>query len=411
MSWNISTVLIAEVSITCYFTHSKFFGSPHTWLWNQTVLNNVYCLPGPLKRVKKLYLSDQSAPVPRRTLRYWNANPRRTSRLLPRKTTENTVHVEEEDGRNCDSVTLDSPERSEVSQDDVPEPIVSSEQGACELSQSTSFQDCSSGSELSDYEGSINLEYDSESDSEFGNSNYSSTSDSVDSESFSDEELTTGEGSSNFTETQLQSLSLLAFILRHKLTGVAAGDLISLQKVICPDSSILGSTKYEELLERTDGVHFKVKHYCPCCQNVFPENPDVYQCEIPNCVGLRYEGGLSAQTKVTRRPRNFFVIADVSCQLKCLLEQDGMLESIYEMKAKEKLARDSNIQSISDITEGHYYRSLMKEGELLVNPNCISALFNTDGIPLYKSSRVKLWPIFLAINEIPLNDFQEKTWF
>ena len=28
--------------------------------------------------------------------------------------------------------------------------------------------------------------------------------------------------------------------------------------------------------------------------------------------------------------------------------------------------------------------------------------FNTDGIPLYKSAHVKLWPIFLAINEIPL---------
>ena len=129
----------------------------------------------------------------------------------------------------------------------------------------------------------------------------------------------------------------------------------------------------------------------------------MYQCEIPNCVGLRYEGCLSAQTKATRRPCNFFVIADVSCQLKYLFEQNGILESVHEVKAKAKLARDSNTQSISDITEGQYHHSLMKEGEFLSNPNYISALFNTDGIPLYKSSRVKLWPIFLAINEIPLS--------
>ena len=31
----------------------------------------------------------------------------------------------------------------------------------------------------------------------------------------------------------------------------------------------------------------------------------------------------------------------------------------------------------------------------------ITAIFNTDGICLYSSSKVELWPIFLAINEIP----------
>lgn len=31
----------------------------------------------------------------------------------------------------------------------------------------------------------------------------------------------------------------------------------------------------------------------------------------------------------------------------------------------------------------------------------ISAIFNTDGVPLYSSSSVKLWPIFLAVNELP----------
>jgi len=33
----------------------------------------------------------------------------------------------------------------------------------------------------------------------------------------------------------------------------------------------------------------------------------------------------------------------------------------------------------------------------------LSGIFNTDGFPLYSSSKVKLWPIFLATNEIPLS--------
>ena len=31
----------------------------------------------------------------------------------------------------------------------------------------------------------------------------------------------------------------------------------------------------------------------------------------------------------------------------------------------------------------------------------ISMLFNTDGAPLFQSSGISLWPVFLAINEIP----------
>ena len=31
----------------------------------------------------------------------------------------------------------------------------------------------------------------------------------------------------------------------------------------------------------------------------------------------------------------------------------------------------------------------------------ITALFNTDGVCLYKSSHIEIWPIFLTINELP----------
>ena len=32
--------------------------------------------------------------------------------------------------------------------------------------------------------------------------------------------------------------------------------------------------------------------------------------------------------------------------------------------------------------------------------NNITAIFNTDGVNLYSSSKIELWPIFLAINEL-----------
>ena len=44
-------------------------------------------------------------------------------------------------------------------------------------------------------------------------------------------------------------------------------------------------------------------------------------------------------------------------------------------------------------------RNLSKMEDFL--PMKITLLFNTDGIPLYKSSKVNIWPVFLAINELP----------
>ena len=88
--------------------------------------------------------------------------------------------------------------------------------------------------------------------------------------------------------------------------------------------------------------------------------------------------------------------------MKHLLEREGMLQKILQTKAK--FANSSGCSTISDITDGKYYRSLLKDGEFLADVNCIRGIFNTDGIPLYKSAQVKLWPIFLAVNEIPLSE-------
>ena len=34
-------------------------------------------------------------------------------------------------------------------------------------------------------------------------------------------------------------------------------------------------------------------------------------------------------------------------------------------------------------------------------PDCASLLMNTDGVPLFKSSKVTIWPLYLVTNELP----------
>lgn len=57
---------------------------------------------------------------------------------------------------------------------------------------------------------------------------------------------------------------------------------------------------------------------------------------------------------------------------------------------------------VHDISDGNVYQTLLKNDQFLCgsgNTN-ITAMFNTDGICLYGSSRIELWPIFLTINEL-----------
>ena len=58
--------------------------------------------------------------------------------------------------------------------------------------------------------------------------------------------------------------------------------------------------------------------------------------------------------------------------------------------------------TISDITDADFYCNLFKESSFLNLQNSnVTAIFNTDGVSLYSSSKIELWPIFLAINELP----------
>ena len=55
---------------------------------------------------------------------------------------------------------------------------------------------------------------------------------------------------------------------------------------------------------------------------------------------------------------------------------------------------------LCDITDGTAYKKLYDVNGFLYNTYNITGIFNTDGVNLYSSSKIELWPIFMAINEL-----------
>ena len=76
---------------------------------------------------------------------------------------------------------------------------------------------------------------------------------------------------------------------------------------------------------------------------------------------------------------------------------EGMWQKIEKIISKRRFL----LCPLSDISDGEMYRKLFEPGQVLYGNNNLTLIFNTDGVALYKSSRTEIWPIYLAISEIP----------
>lgn len=363
-------------------------------------------IAGPLKRVYQLYKDDESIPVPQRTV----SRARRRlqdSECLSSESSDQHILPEVEqfaDGGNdihprlCqiyskDDSTLaqEMDQNSAIMENDIaamPEEVEQSEDNGHVSAERISC----SPPDAEDYTVSSDEEstYDSFSDA----SQQSSDEPSEDDEIYHT-------GTKHNTEYDVSALCAMSYVLKYKLSGTASKDLLNnLLPVLCANSEESHKTvTYADMLSVSGETRSKTVHYCEVCFSLFPEEQDIFTCSTSGCSGYRYKGPLSSQVKQGRQPRNFFILADVKKQLTCMLQSKGVWQAIQTMKTR--IMQKSEPEELLDIVDGHYYRSLCQPGQFLHNSNNISAIFNTDGIPLYSSSNVKLWPVFLAVNELP----------
>ncbi|WAQ94314.1 hypothetical protein MAR_006785 [Mya arenaria] len=179
-------------------------------------------------------------------------------------------------------------------------------------------------------------------------------------------------------------LAILTFSARHNLSDAALEDLLKLVNLYLPESNLV-ETNIEVLKERCgfNGTFLKSHTFCNICKNILKSGKDT--CSTPNCPGKTP----SLKTK------SFFMTADLKVQLQEILTRPGVWESIKDERSKPTHS------SFSDITDGDAYTALKLEGCFLSNSDNITFTMFTDGVPLFKSSGVSMWPVYLLINEIP----------
>lgn len=95
---------------------------------------------------------------------------------------------------------------------------------------------------------------------------------------------------------------------------------------------------------------------------------------------------------------SFFIEVPIAKQIQSVFARKNFFDDL-----QYRFRRTRQPGKISDIYDGHIYKSLFENNGILSNPNNMSLTWNTDGVPLFKSSSFSLWPLYFIINELPYN--------
>ncbi|KAK0174943.1 hypothetical protein PV327_008731 [Microctonus hyperodae] len=93
---------------------------------------------------------------------------------------------------------------------------------------------------------------------------------------------------------------------------------------------------------------------------------------------------------------SFFLQIPIIHQLQSLFLKSDFAEGL-----NYRFNREQPANCFSDIYDRRLYNNHTGANGLLNNRNNISFMFYVDGAPVFKSSKCKVWPIYLINNELP----------
>ena len=97
-----------------------------------------------------------------------------------------------------------------------------------------------------------------------------------------------------------------------------------------------------------------------------------------------------------KRTKNYFLEIPIIGRLQSFFKCPNFYSDIqyrFERVKKKK-------ENTEDVYDEQLYKNMVEKG-ILNSPDNISFLFNTDGAAIFKSSKMQVWPLYLAVNELP----------
>ncbi|XP_062566984.1 uncharacterized protein LOC134229281 isoform X2 [Saccostrea cucullata] len=180
-------------------------------------------------------------------------------------------------------------------------------------------------------------------------------------------------------------LLLAIFTTKYNLIGEATEQLLKILALALPHGHKLCASLYEFKLFFKNLRNPLVRHYyCNYCLG-YIENTTVQSCPYEFC-----------KSKFSVKNASYFIEMPLEHQIQNLFAQKDFYESLGH-----RFKRKSCDNTYEDIYDGKLYKQLSENNGILSFQENISFTFNTDGAPVFKSSKTAIWPIYLVINELP----------
>jgi len=192
---------------------------------------------------------------------------------------------------------------------------------------------------------------------------------------------------SDMSRGQLFAL-LFAFVLKHCITQSALGDLIMLMNVALPGCLPQNLYYFNKIADVSDTLQTHL--FCAKCKEyVGLHDSDKKVCSV--CAH-------TMDCKQSIRKGNFFLIYPLTNSLRAVLELHGMGQFLIDQDKHGNICHDGS-SNICDISHGTLYCG-RKNGPF---PSSMSLSANVDGVPVFRSSKLCLWPLYYVINNLPIH--------
>lgn len=187
-------------------------------------------------------------------------------------------------------------------------------------------------------------------------------------------------------------LMIMALVVSLNMPWTGLESLLQLINMLFGVKDVLPRSKYLfRKLWKPKTDHVAAHHfYCEECGNLLeqPQPDGTVMCATCN---------KSFELAKVKSKGCFFTIFSFEEQVRHLINlTKGPLYSNLQ-----KLQNEPDNDTITDATAGALHKHLRKTGDLRWSD--LTFNFNTDGSPLFKSSKSSVWPIQFIINELPTN--------
>ncbi|XP_072756904.1 uncharacterized protein [Anoplolepis gracilipes] len=184
-------------------------------------------------------------------------------------------------------------------------------------------------------------------------------------------------------------LAVLKYGLTYCLPQSALADLFKMLNCFF-NFSLLPSTRY--LVDKMFNPENIIQYHavCPNCKKyiaMFDRKDRHVECQTCNIV----------ITLKDPTYNDFFAIINVSNEIANLIQNN---HKYYDYVIRERVRND---EKFDDIIDGVLYKEFIDSLPIHDKFNFATTVMNSDGSPVFESSKFSIWPIQMIINELPLD--------